>query len=76
MLEEGAAESLTYVTSLAVWPTNHCPGAQFTSNYNLYLTAASSTSANAAKNVITDVSPEPAILQIQDNGNGLEATTL
>ena len=35
-------------------------------------TAASSTSANAATNVTTDVSPEPAILQIQDNGNDLE----
>jgi hypothetical protein len=30
------SESLTYVTSLAVWATNHCPGAQFTSSYNLY----------------------------------------
>jgi hypothetical protein len=72
LLEEGAAESLTYVTSLAVWPTNHCPGAQFISSYNLYLTAASSTSANAATNVTADVSPEPVILQIQDNGNDLE----
>ena len=26
----------SYVTLLAVWPTNHCPGAQFTSSYNLY----------------------------------------
>jgi hypothetical protein len=34
--------------------------------------AASSTSANAATNVTTDISPEPAILQIQDNGNDLE----
>jgi len=73
MLEEGAAESLTYVTLLAVWP---CPGAQFISSYNLYLIAAS-TSANAATNVTADVSPhdvspEPVILQIQDNGNDLE----
>ena len=77
MLEEGAAESLTYVTLLAVWPTNHRPGAQFISSYNLYLIAASSTSANAATNVTADVSPhdvspEPVILQIQDNGNDLE----
>ncbi|KAN0076301.1 hypothetical protein V8E54_006443 [Elaphomyces granulatus] len=35
---------------------------------NLY----SSTSATAATNVTTDVSPEPVILQIQDNGNDLE----
>ncbi|KAN0068343.1 hypothetical protein V8E54_013539 [Elaphomyces granulatus] len=34
-------------------------------------TAASSTSVNAATNV-TDVSPEPAILQIQDNDNDLD----
>ena len=34
-------------------------------------TAASSTSANAATNV-TDVSPEPVILQIQDNNDDLE----
>ena len=27
---------------------------------------------NAATNVTTDVSPEPVILQIQDNGNDLE----
>ncbi|KAN0068941.1 hypothetical protein V8E54_013110 [Elaphomyces granulatus] len=33
---------------------------------------ASSTSATAATNVTTDVSPEPVILQIQDNGNDLE----
>ncbi|KAN0067695.1 hypothetical protein V8E54_014260 [Elaphomyces granulatus] len=32
--------------------------------------SASSTSANAATNVTTDVSPEPVILQIQDNGGG------
>ncbi|KAN0070486.1 hypothetical protein V8E54_011355 [Elaphomyces granulatus] len=30
------------------------------------------TSANAATNVTTDVSPEPVILQIQDNDNDLE----
>ncbi|KAN0081838.1 hypothetical protein V8E54_003136 [Elaphomyces granulatus] len=35
-------------------------------------TAASSTSANAATNFTTDVLPEPASLQIQDNGNDLE----
>ena len=33
---------------------------------------ASSTSATATTNVTTDVSPEPVILQIQDNGNDLE----
>ncbi|KAN0074875.1 hypothetical protein V8E54_007486 [Elaphomyces granulatus] len=36
---------------------------------------ASSTSANAATNVTTDVSPEPVILQMQNNGNDLEEQT-
>ena len=63
----------SYVTSLAIWHTNHCPGAQFTRvTISTTSTAASSTSANAATNFTTDVSPEPAILQIQDNGNDLE----
>ncbi|KAN0078497.1 hypothetical protein V8E54_005010 [Elaphomyces granulatus] len=43
--------------------------------YNLYdstAAASGSTSATAATNVTTDVSPKPVILQIQDNGNDLE----
>jgi hypothetical protein len=61
--------SVSYVTSLAVQPTNHYPPpiAMFTTS-----TAASSISANAAMNVTTDVLPEPAILQIQGNDNDLE----
>ncbi|KAN0079320.1 hypothetical protein V8E54_004534 [Elaphomyces granulatus] len=51
----------SYVTSLAA-----CNSPRVTTS-----TAASSTSANAATNFITDVLPEPAIL-IQDNGNDLE----
>jgi len=35
-------------------------------------TTSTAASVNAATNVTTDVSPEPAILQIQDNGNDLE----
>src|ERR1700722_1844927 len=69
MLEEGAAESLTYVTSLAVWPTNYCPGRQFTSSYNLYNLLTYSGLLYLREPAIL---PEPMILQIQDNGNDLE----
>ena len=62
----------SYVTSLAIWHTNHCPGAQFTSSYNLYNIYSGLLYLRAATNFTTDVSPEPVILQIQDNGNDLE----
>ena len=58
MLKEGCRVSdLRYLRSVQV------------RNLPRIITAAS---ANAATNVTTDVSPEPVILQIQDNGNDLE----
>jgi hypothetical protein len=69
MLEEGAAESLTYVTSLAVWPTNHCPDAQFASTTS---NLQRPTLPRTPLQMSPPMSPEPVILQIQDNGNDLE----
>jgi hypothetical protein len=57
----------SYVNSLAVWRTNTVQ-VRNSPRVTIYIYSG----LNAATNVTTDVSPEPAILQIQDNGNDLE----